>query len=584
MRITPFSLAGAGCVALLLSSTLLLQSCAPRGVTEYYPGGQTKREGQTQGGIQVGQWHYWYGDGKPQAEGAWLNDKQDGAWRYWWPNGSLQAEGSYSNGGQRTGIWRNTYANGQIASEGAYQNDRQDGEWSYWYSNGTRFGTGSFVDGLRSGLWRSCDQNGHQVSQQLFYQGVAVGPTLPSDAAVALGGTFEVLSAGDAAGAHWWAMLPGSAGQTLPVTYPGLAVDGVFAFVRADGSGRASSSHDGHGVAEAWYSDGVLAETGDTAHGAKVGTWRYFRTDGSLLAAIDTAAAAAPAPDIAQAVHSIDLLVSDTETLAITPANAPAVAALPASPASAPAVAPAAGAPALSPTQQLPTFWTKREEGSASDWITHYEHSIDGLPAVSPQPQLPSFWTKHEEGSAASWIGQYEHGGAVATDSYAPDASVDSTRSDLLGKPLPQTRFLDTTGEIIDLSTYHKPLVVVVMRGFSGQVCLYCAAQTVALCKEIDAFHKAGAEVIVVYPGPAESAPAFLRAVDSLQHAAPPMPVALDISLNLVRAIGIEDNLARPTSLVVDKDGIIRFAYVGKTIADRPSADDLLHEVQRIVE
>ena len=61
-------------------------------------------------------------------------------------------------------------------------------------------------------------------------------------------------------------------------------------------------------------------------------------------------------------------------------------------------------------------------------------------------------------------------------------------------------------------------------------------------------------------------------------------PVALDVSLNLVRAIGIEDNLARPTSLVIDKEGIVRFAYVGKTIADRPSADDLLREVQRIVE
>lgn len=61
------------------------------------------------------------------------------------------------------------------------------------------------------------------------------------------------------------------------------------------------------------------------------------------------------------------------------------------------------------------------------------------------------------------------------------------------------------------------------------------------------------------------------------------MPVALDVSLIAVRQLGIEDNLAKPTSLIIDKAGVVRYAYVGKTIADRPSVKDLLNELSRYV-
>jgi peroxiredoxin len=124
---------------------------------------------------------------------------------------------------------------------------------------------------------------------------------------------------------------------------------------------------------------------------------------------------------------------------------------------------------------------------------------------------------------------------------------------------------------------------VVVLRGFSGQVCLYCAAQTAALCNRIADIRKAGAEVVVVYPGPAEAVPTFIQAVGNLRKEPPPIPVALDVGLLLVRSLDIEDSLARPTSLVLDRSGKVRYAYVGKTIADRPSVDDLLHEVAKVV-
>jgi len=127
------------------------------------------------------------------------------------------------------------------------------------------------------------------------------------------------------------------------------------------------------------------------------------------------------------------------------------------------------------------------------------------------------------------------------------------------------------------------PVLLVVLRGFSGQVCLYCATQTAALANEIARFRDLGVEVMVIYPGPVESVPAFMQAVESLRKDPPPMPLALDVSLLLVRALGIEDDLARPTSIIIDKQGVVRYAYVGETIADRPTVNDLLQAAGRIV-
>ncbi|MBA3709845.1 MAG: redoxin family protein, partial [Planctomycetes bacterium] len=170
-------------------------------------------------------------------------------------------------------------------------------------------------------------------------------------------------------------------------------------------------------------------------------------------------------------------------------------------------------------------------------------------------------------------------------DEYAVDEAVPSQRPDLIGKVLPQTRFLSSDGEVIDLASFagQKPVVIVLLRGFAGQVCLYCAAQTAALCNRITELQKAGAEVVVVYPGPAESIPTFLQAVQTLRKDPPPVTVALDVSLLLVRALGVEDNLSRPTSVILDRAGKVSYVYVGKTIADRPSVDDLLHELAKNV-
>jgi peroxiredoxin len=206
---------------------------------------------------------------------------------------------------------------------------------------------------------------------------------------------------------------------------------------------------------------------------------------------------------------------------------------------------------------------------------------------VSATTGAPSLWTAGQEANAGQLVRLYDSGDVVIPgyDDRIGSGTDDRQKRDLIGKPLTQTRFLDATGGVYDVAKQkgRKPVLLVVLRGFSGQVCLYCAAQTTAISKNIGKFNEMGVEVAVVYPGPVEAVAPFIEAVRSLAKEPPPMPVALDVSLIAVRKLGIEDNLARPTSLIVDKSGVVRYAYVGRTIADRPAVKDLLNECSRYV-
>lgn len=197
-------------------------------------------------------------------------------------------------------------------------------------------------------------------------------------------------------------------------------------------------------------------------------------------------------------------------------------------------------------------------------------------PAALPKPSDvdPAFkgpkWTPMEKALTATLASRLGRG-----------TSMDRSRppSPLVGRPLPLTRFLSGAGDVVDLARLDPPrtTVLVILRGFSGSICLHCSAQALALAEAADAFRRLGAEVVLVYPGAAESVPAFIAATQKLDDGFKPRyPILLDVDLALVHLLGIEGALAKPTSLVIDKEGIVRFAYIGRQPADRPSASDLL--------
>jgi peroxiredoxin len=145
--------------------------------------------------------------------------------------------------------------------------------------------------------------------------------------------------------------------------------------------------------------------------------------------------------------------------------------------------------------------------------------------------------------------------------------------------------FVDTAGQTVDLADFRgkKPVVLVVMRGFTGMVCLYCSAQTARLITNHKEFVKRGAEVLVVYPGPKEHVPTFLtRAREEADRAAVPFRVLLDPDFAAVDKLGIRGQLAKPSTYILDKQGQVRFAYVGASLSDRPSLKAMLAQLDQL--
>jgi peroxiredoxin len=154
--------------------------------------------------------------------------------------------------------------------------------------------------------------------------------------------------------------------------------------------------------------------------------------------------------------------------------------------------------------------------------------------------------------------------------------------TELLGRELERTRFFDSTGGTVDVKDYRgkKNVVVVVLRGFDPEagVCIACSSQTLALSQSLDDFERRDAEVLLVYPGKVENIGRFVDATRDLQGSNAPLPlrILLDVDLAVVREWRIEGRLAKPTSIIVDKKGVVRFAHVGRNKTDRPTVPQLL--------
>lgn len=145
-------------------------------------------------------------------------------------------------------------------------------------------------------------------------------------------------------------------------------------------------------------------------------------------------------------------------------------------------------------------------------------------------------------------------------------------------------------GELRLSSLRGRPVVLVFNRGFAGFICPYCTTYTAQLAERTRDLRGLGAEVVVVYPTRAQDeaeVARFRAAVDELLEEdglpATPFPVYLDRGLAATRRFQLEGELTRPTTFVLDSEGVVRYAYVGSTPDERPSIDRVVEEVRRVV-
>ncbi|MGB7346816.1 MAG: redoxin domain-containing protein [Pirellulaceae bacterium] len=151
-------------------------------------------------------------------------------------------------------------------------------------------------------------------------------------------------------------------------------------------------------------------------------------------------------------------------------------------------------------------------------------------------------------------------------------------------------RFTDKEGKEVQLSEVmtHEYLVLVVTRGWYGGGCFYCASQTSRWARRFEELEPFDAQLVVIFPTESDK---DNDRVDELSkrikggdipNESVPFPILLDVNLTGVDQLGIRAELAKPSTYIVDRKGRVVFAYVGESIADRPTVDSILKQLAQL--
>ncbi len=137
-------------------------------------------------------------------------------------------------------------------------------------------------------------------------------------------------------------------------------------------------------------------------------------------------------------------------------------------------------------------------------------------------------------------------------------------------------------GEKVKLSKAAEsgPVVLVVLRGYPGYQCPLCTRQVGEFLGKADEFKKAGAQVVLVYPGPAEKlkerAGEFVKGKDYPAH----VTLLLDPDYAFTNAYGLRwdapNETAYPSTFVIDSKRKVLFAKTSTTHGDRAKVGDVL--------
>lgn len=151
-------------------------------------------------------------------------------------------------------------------------------------------------------------------------------------------------------------------------------------------------------------------------------------------------------------------------------------------------------------------------------------------------------------------------------------------------------RFTDKDGNLVQLADVmtRDYLVLVVTRGWYGGVCFYCASQTSRWARRFDELDPYNAQLVVIFPTETEEDTPQLAELTKrikggdIPNDDIPYPILLDINLTSVDQLGIRSELAKPSTYIIDREGRVRFAYVGDSIADRPTVDSVLRQLSQL--
>lgn len=144
----------------------------------------------------------------------------------------------------------------------------------------------------------------------------------------------------------------------------------------------------------------------------------------------------------------------------------------------------------------------------------------------------------------------------------------------------------DVAGAVVSLSEErrHGPVVVVVGRGWPGYQCPFCTRQFAEFRSRAPEFQAAGARVLWIYPGPADALAQHATDFTSGVPLPPNFRVLLDPGYTFTTRYGLRWDAPRetayPATLVIDRNGTIRFVHASLEHGGRTPAAQVLQALE----
>lgn len=142
---------------------------------------------------------------------------------------------------------------------------------------------------------------------------------------------------------------------------------------------------------------------------------------------------------------------------------------------------------------------------------------------------------------------------------------------------------LDSLGEKkIQLAklTEAGPVVIIVLRGYPGYQCPVCSVQVGQFLAKAESFQKAKAQVVLIYPGPAEGLKAHSEEFVSGKALPQNFHLVLDPDYTFAKSWNLrwdaKNETTYPSTFVVDSKGKIQFAKISMTHGGRAGVDEVL--------